>query len=278
MTDARWIAFGDKLRQRRKAARITGTRLAEEAGPGWSPSKVSRIENGQQVITETDLATWCRIIGVSDTEAHQLADELRTIRLDVARYKQRGATGHLTLQRSFAEIEQAARSIQVYESLIVPGLVQTAEYARHVFTAFAEVFDRPNDVDQAVPARMRRQNILYEPGRTITLAITEAALRARYAPPAVMAGQIDRLISVLGLDTVRLGILPSTARIPVPVCHGFWILDDLLHVELLHTSVDTNEPADLKPYQDFLDQLWNGVLVEGEQARALLLAIAAEYR
>lgn len=80
--DDRLLAFGDELRQLRKAAQFTGQALAKTAG--WQPSKVSRLENGQQVITEQDLSTWCAIVGASDETRSALRDELRGMRLDQA--------------------------------------------------------------------------------------------------------------------------------------------------------------------------------------------------
>lgn len=275
--NSRLLAFGDRLRQLRKAAKITGTRLAELAGPGWQPSKVSRLENGQQLITDEDLITWCAILELPEAERQLLRDELRGIRLDEARWKRQLRTGHEVVQQSFSELERAATHIRNFETALVPGLLQTPDYARAVFTAMATLKATPNDAAEAVNARMRRQGILYDTGKRIELLVTEAALRTPIAPPDVMAGQLDRLLGALGLPNVRFGIIPLGERLPYPTMHGFWILDDLVNVEVINTSMNTRDPADLELYTQFFEALWEHA-AEGDSARSLLLAVAVENR
>lgn len=274
-----WLAFGDKLRQLRKRARLTGAALAEQAGPGWAPSKISRIQNGQQVISEVDLETWCRLCGATDGEHTELLADLTAARLESARWKHRASGGHQPVQRSFAEDEQAAAVIRNLETGLVPGLLQTPDYARAVFRSFARLQGSPDDADEAARERLRRQAILYDSSKRIELLVTEAALRTPVAEPSIMAAQMDRLHAVLGVDNVRFGILPLGAHVDVPPMHGFWILDDVVHIEVLTTEVVTRNPTDVGLYNALVDQVWSlDGLVEGDEARSILLAVSADYQ
>lgn len=183
--NGRLLEFADRLRQHRIAhtPKITGKALAEMLG--WGPMKISLIERGRQPITEPELTEWARVLGVSDDERDDLLRELQAIRLDQARWKARIRTGgHEGAQRSFAELEQAARKIACFETAVLPGLVQTPGYARTVFEKSAALRGAGDDIDAAVAARMQRQQILYDETKTIELLIVENALRGGVASAA----------------------------------------------------------------------------------------------
>lgn len=90
------------------------------------------------------------------------------------------------------------------------GILQTADYARHTFTWYAELHPMP-DVEDAVRALVRRQEILYEPGRSFDSVVWDSALHARACPPQITAAHLNRLAGVVGLDTMHLGIVPFSA-------------------------------------------------------------------
>jgi hypothetical protein len=156
-------------------------------------------------------------------------------------------------------------------------LVQTPDYARAVFIAMSELKGVSDDVDAAVRARLQRQSILYDSSKKIELLLTEAALRTPIAPPDVMAGQMDRLLALFGVRNVRFGIVPLGVRLRYPAMHGFWMLDDLISIEVTNTEITTKDPADMKLYSDLLGLLWESA-VEGDRARALVLEVSASYQ
>src|SRR6266498_5415335 len=92
--------------------------------------------------------------------------------------------------------------------LVVPGLLQTAEYARARFAQGVRLHKVPDDVDEAVRLRVQRQEILYRPDKRFHFVLTEAALRNRLCPVDVMLAQLDRLVALSALRNVRLGIIP----------------------------------------------------------------------
>ncbi|WP_269189732.1 DUF5753 domain-containing protein [Haloechinothrix halophila] len=200
---------------------------------------------------------------------------LRAIRLEQARWKSQLRRGHQPVQQAYGVSEQRAGVIRVVETALVPGLVQTAGYARAVFGSLAAIKGTHDDAGAAVAARMQRQNVLYDEDKRIELLVTEAALNSPIAPSNVMAAQYDRLFALaLGtVHTVRFGIIPGSARLPFPIMHGWTILDDEVRVETLDTELVTREPDDVRLYNDALDELWT-VAAEGDDARGVLARIA----
>ncbi|UUV34359.1 helix-turn-helix transcriptional regulator [Amycolatopsis roodepoortensis] len=272
MTDPsdRRLEFGDRLQQIRKV-RMTAKDFADAAG--WQRSKISRIERGQSLISDPDLTHWATILDVPADVVDELRAELRAIRLDDARWRARLRRGHESVQWSFAEAEAKAAKIVVFESWIVPGLVQTPAYAEAVFRSMAELKDGGRDVAAAVAARMQRQAVLYDSTKNVQLLMTEAALRNPLADADVMAGQIDRLVAATALPTVRFGIVPLGVRLQFPPLNGFWSFDDsALGVETFHTEIVTTDVDDVQPYNRFLSAAWD-VAAEGDDARTLLLRL-----
>ncbi|WP_329064849.1 helix-turn-helix domain-containing protein [Amycolatopsis sp. NBC_01480] len=271
---SRLLAFADQLRQHRVAhtPKLTGKALGELLG--WRPMKVSLIERGRQAITEPELTQWARALDMPEDVFNGLLQELRAIRLDQSEWKYRlRRGGHEAVQHSFAAIEQAAGKIVGVETGVVPGLVQTPAYARAVFEKNAAFRGAGADVDAAVAARMERQQINYDGSKTIELLVFEACLHSGVIPADIRAGQIDRLIAVTYLHTVRLGVVPLDAELPVPLLHGFWLFDDeLLSIEVMHTELTTSDPDDVAIYTGLVEDLWE-VAEEGDQARAMLLRI-----
>ena len=177
-----------------------------------------------------------------------------------------------------ASLEQHAQTIRQFDAVLIPGLLQTADYATAVFQSLANIRDTPRDTDQAVRARMLRQSVLYDSTKTITLLTSEFALRHAIGDRAVMAAQLDRLIALDGLRSVQFGVVPLDAVLPVPPLHGFCILDDdHVIVETLHNEASTRDPADIALYNRIADALWS-TAVTGNEARHIIQRSAHSLR
>jgi transcriptional regulator with XRE-family HTH domain len=270
----RRLALGDALRRLRKAAGLSGRELARQAG--WVSSKVSRIETGNQSATDDDVVVYCRITDAPESTLDELRQELREIRLESASWKRQLRTGHTARQEYGQEIEHGATRIRLFEVAVVPGLIQTAEYARHVFLRAAELYQSPRDTDEAVHARMARQQVIYDSHKEIEILCSEAALRHPIAPPAVMAAQLDRMLALADMSTTRLAILPLDVQVPLVPLHGFIVLDNLALVETVNTEMSITEPDQLTLYNRFFDALWD-VADEGPAARTLLGRLISFY-
>src|SRR5690606_5454980 len=115
-------------------------------------------------------------------------------------------------QREILELDAKTRLFRVFESTVVPGLLQTPDYAKSQLAQGVVLHGAANDVNQAVQARMKRQELLYREDKRFHFIITEAALRIRLVPRHVMLAQLDRLVSLSTLPNVRFGIIGFDAR------------------------------------------------------------------
>jgi transcriptional regulator with XRE-family HTH domain len=270
--DQRRADLGERLRQlRERAGHASGVAFARHLG--WQQSKVSRIETGAQLPTDADITAWVDAAEVSDTEAAELAAEARELRLAAASWKRQARGGYQARQEQSVTFESAAMVLRAFEPALVPGLLQTADYARHVFTVNAEIAGRSTDVDEAVTGRLRRQGVLYDSTKTVEILMTEAALRQPICPPEVMAGQLDRLLTLMTLSSARIGVVPLDTQLPMVPLHGFWIIDDRVLVETLDTEMVVDDADDVTTYRRMLDALWT-VAVEGGAARELIQRVA----
>lgn len=231
-----------ELRETSPEARLTGSALAERLG--WPQSKVSKLENGRQTATVEDVQAWAEATGHPDA-VEELRARLGSLESHVRSWRRQLAAGHRPVQETWNTLVANATDFHNWENSLVPGMVQTAEYARYVFLRHAELRNSPRDTDDAVRARMKRQEHLYQPGKRFHLLVWEAALHGRICPPPVLAAQLDRLIGVIGLDTVSLGIVPFSAPLKISPSDGFSILDKRLaitenwHAEMWVDDADT---------------------------------------
>jgi hypothetical protein len=153
---------------------------------------------------------------------------------------------------------------------VVPGLLQTADYARQLLGRLATLHGLPTDVEQGVRTRMRRQEVLYEAGKQLRFLMTEAALRYRPCTPETMRGQLDRLRAISGLDTVELAVVPFKVELPMSTSHGFWIFDErLVLVETLSSELSLRDAEDVQLYVRHFERLWE-VAVRDEEMRTLI--------
>ena len=260
-------ALGKRLRELRQRADMSGRQLAESLS--WSPSKVSKLENGRQTPTDDALRGWTRATnGEDETEA--LLASLHTLEVQHAEWQRQLKAGLRPHRREIAELNAKSRLFRVFESTFIPGLLQTAEYARARFAQSITVFKVRNDINEAVQARVQRQEILYQPVKRFHFVLTEAALRYRLCPPEIMLGQLDRLVACSALPNVKLGIIGfETAYVVAPV-HGFWLLDnDRVMVETFSAELNLAQPQEISLYGGIFDSL-AAVASYGRSARVII--------
>lgn len=266
--EKRRLEFADELRRLRVQADLSGKQLAEAIK--WQPSKVSKIENGKQDPTDSDVLAWLEAVNVPESVGEHMRNRLREIRLATNTWKRQLRTGHGSRQEYSKGIESDAATIRVFELMVVPGLVQTAEYAREVFIAAAEFQETPRDTDEAVRIRLERQHALYDSAKHVEMLVTEAALRYFVCSPQAMVAQLDRLLAIHNLPSVRFGIIPLGTRLPAVPTNGFWIVGNTVLIETIDSEINTDSPEDLATYNKLADMLWS-VAAEGDNARHILV-------
>lgn len=222
--------LANRLRLLRRNANLTSTRMAAELG--WTQSKISKIETGKQMPSEADIAAWGRVCGASPTATEELTGLLAEAQSVHRAWKQQVRLGLAPIQRNYDDLAQRATVIRNFEVVYIPGLLQTAEYARcrAVESARMHASD-PDEIEAATARRMQRQQVLYDTSKTFEFVITEAALRLLLCPPTVMLAQLDRLLAVTGLPHLKFGIIPFGVELPTTPQNGFILFDDLAVVE-----------------------------------------------
>jgi transcriptional regulator with XRE-family HTH domain len=259
--------LGKRLRELRQHADMSGRQLAESLS--WAPSKVSKLENGRQTPTDEDIREWTRATN-SRGEAEALLASLHTLEVQHAEWQRQLRTGLKPHQDEIAELDTKTRVFRAFEPTFIPGLLQTAEYARARFAQSVTVFKVRNDINEAVQARMRRQEILYRQDKRFHFVLTEAVLRYRLCSPEVMLGQLDRLVSFSALPNVRLGIIGFDTPYVVAPAHGFWLLDtDRVMVETFSAELNLAQPQEIGLYGGIFDSL-AVVASYGRGARAII--------
>ena len=222
-----------------------------------------------------DIRRWAGECGRPDEigELLELRDQARAVHRE---WKHRLREGHAALQTDYDELLRDATRIRNAEILIIPGLLQTPDYARARALEAVRMQDTDLDsVDATVTARMHREEVLYGPGK-FEFIICDAALRYLLCPAPAMLGQLDRLLTISQLGNVTLGIIPPGVELPIAPMVGFLQADDVTIVET-HTSEDTVSAEESAKYSEY----WDGLLAEavtGDDARALITAAIEALR
>jgi transcriptional regulator with XRE-family HTH domain len=260
-------ALGKRLRELRTSAALSGRQLAESLS--WPPSKVSKLENGRQTPTDDDIRGWTGATA-SEAEAEALLATLHTLEVQHAEWQRILRTGLKPRQQELIEWDERTRLFRAFEATVIPGLLQTAEYARARFAEAIRRLKPPDDINDAVTGRVRRQEILYRHDKRFHFVLTEAALRFRLCSPEVMLGQLDRLISFSQLPNVRLGIIGFATQYDTSPWHGFWIYDtEQVLIETFSAALDLRQPPEIELYGSAFDEL-AAVASYGRRARAII--------
>ncbi len=262
--------LGAQLRALRRRAGLTGDELAGRAG--MSQAKVSKIETGRSTASVEDVERLVEVLGATPDHTAALIDQARSLSTQLRTWRamrRQDLAGH---QERARDLEAAARLIRVFQPSLVPGLLQTAEYARQVFLRTG-MAGTTADVAAAVRARLDRQTMLFDQEKRFVFLITESALRARICPPAVMTAQVDRILTLASLENVIIGYLPATTELDVVPLNGFTMFDDqAIVVETISAELVHRDDRDIALYTDTFERLTATALI-GPAATSALQAL-----
>lgn len=163
-------ALADRLREIRQDAELTGVQLA--AAVGWHKSKVSRIEKAVQPVTQADIRAWCAACDAED-QIDDLVASLRAVEGAYVEWRRLEPTGLRRLQESYVPLYERTRWMRVYQPHVIPGLFQTRQYAQALLAMITEFRGIPNDVEQAVAARLGRRRVLTAGGHTFAFVVEQ---------------------------------------------------------------------------------------------------------
>lgn len=264
--------LAERLTALRNGAGLKATELARSLG--WARSKVSKIENGNQIPSEQDIRDWADATGHPEV-TDELIAMLRSVQEAHTLWRRRlREGGQESVQQELDEITRAAARIRDLQVTVIPGLLQTYGYAHGIFTQVSNVYEGI-DIDAAAAARIRRQEILYEPGRQFEFVFPEAALYMPPCPREAMLGQLDRLMA-MDMANITLGIIPLGVELPMSPVNSFQLLDALLIVESY--GYEDRVGGDLaETHARIFDMLMSESAL-GEDARRLIAKAARSLR
>jgi len=275
---AQYRELGAVLRARREQAGLTGRELSRLTG--WTKTKISRIETGQSMIDAVDAIHY---LGHCGLFRRDVMDELALLK-DAERRLGFWLSPHGEwLEDSLGSLiyhEVTAAESTTYEPLLVPGLLQTSDYARTRIAA--EQWRSPENVKQCVRIRMERQRILDLPYPAMfRFFVHEQALLLEVGSPVVMHEQMLKLALATALDHISLRVVPLSAG-ERSAFGGPFIIFEYAHYPPL-VCLDTGssglfleDKEHTAPFRTLLPVISEVALNEG-QSRELVATLASEY-
>lgn len=215
--------LGAELRALREEARLSGRALGQRLG--WSQAKVSRIEKADVRASVEDVQALLDHLRVSVRRRRELLALAREASDAAGRWRPSHRSGPRKLRAQLDTLVRTAADVRHFQPTTVPGLLQTAEYARHAVQLADLTGD--HDVDGLVAAQLTLQRILFEPDcPPYHFLLGEAVLRDYPDAAAELhRAQLDRIVSVAGLPRVTVQVLPANAPNAALGRHGFRIYD-----------------------------------------------------
>ncbi|MDQ0814656.1 transcriptional regulator with XRE-family HTH domain [Streptomyces sp. B3I7] len=259
--------LGAELRAQRARAGLTSGQAASRVG--WHQSKVSRIETGSSGVKPADVRLLLDAYGVVDPQLRELLLVLAGSEDGGGRqnwwHAYRGVLP--PAYRDFISLESQASAMRTLETLVVPGLLQTPEYARAVTRAAIGPPDDAN-LDTLVEVRLARQDVLRaDPPLRMSAVLDEAVLRREVGGPEVMEAQLRRLVTAARLPHVRLQVLPFAAGAHIGITGPFVIFSfpstsdlDVVVLDHLTSSLYLERKEELQAYAEAFSTLQSNAL------------------
>ncbi|MCF3136976.1 helix-turn-helix domain-containing protein [Streptomyces olivochromogenes] len=263
-------ALGRRLRELRKEAGLTARALA--GLEGWHESKCSRIEHGRTLPSDAGIRAYTLHCGAPDQSADLIATA-RAVEGMYVQWRRMERAGLKRVQESVAPLFERTRRFRVYQSWVIPGLLQSEAYTRAVLGTVAHLREVSDGIDEAVAVRMDRQRILHSGDHRFAMLVEEWVLRTVIGDSDTMAAALGHLISVASLPSVSLGVIPlGTPRGGGWPVESFTIYDDAqVNVELVSAHLTVTQPGEITEYVKAFSEL-SAIAVYGAQARTLITA------
>lgn len=260
----------------RRAARLTGEEVGERLG--WSAAKVSRIETARIAVTPSDLARLLDVYEVSGQRRERLTALSRSA-------GERGWWDAYadTLGPEYAALialEAQAEQVRWYAPQIVPGLLQTEQYAREIIRSTL-LITPPGEIERRVQVRMTRQRILDkdDPLR-LSVVLDEAALSRQVGGADVMRDQLQHLAEAAARPNIELQVLTNSAGAHPATTGEFTILalpeltaPDVVYLENMTSNVYVEQEAEVFRYNLAFEGL-RSLALEPDESRKMITRLA----
>ncbi len=268
--------LGAELRKHREEAGVTIEAVADRLH--CSTSKVSRIETGHTSATPRDVRAMLEIYGIDGDESAELVQISRE-----ARQKGWWHPYSTVLTGAYVGLEAEANSVRAYEQQVVPGLLQTEEYARAMIRS-ARPDISADEVERRVRVRMERQSLLMQDDPIdLWMVLDEAVVSRPVGGDAIMRAQIHHLVVTAELPNVTLQVLPFSAGAHAGMDGTFTILDfpeptdtDVVYAENATGGLFLEKADELRKYVFIFDHIRAAALRPEESVSLFLADLAKE--
>lgn len=245
-----------KLRSlREEHPKVTLEQVMEELD--WSRSKLSRIETGMTSVSVPDVRALCALYGADD----ELAEGLVQLSKQAKRsgWWQSYSDALTSYFGDYVELESEAASICNFEIDLVPGLLQTFDYARAVMKSWAPDID-DGLVTRRAEVRLARQKRL-DDGIKFWAIVDESALHRSCGGAGVMAAQLENMLAAADRPNVTLQVLPFSSGTHTAMGTAFTLLDfaslyePVVYLDNLTSAIYVEEAADVDRYRQAFEHL-----------------------
>ncbi|MFR9797912.1 helix-turn-helix domain-containing protein [Streptomyces sp. MS06] len=270
--------LGQELRRLRELKGMTAEEVAERLLV--SQSKISRLENGRRSISQRDVRDLCSVYEVED---HRIVDSLMQMAKDSRQQGWWHSFGDIPYS-VYIGLETDAASLRVYDPQVVPGLLQTRQYAEALI-AGALPETAPADVEKRVQVRMRRQERITAPENPLRLwtVLDEAALRRVVGTKALMREQLEHLVEQSQLPHVTVQVIPFDMGAHPGLNGQYAILEfpdaadsSVVYIEGVTSDLYLEKANDVQKYSVMYEHL-RAQALNVEQSRQFIADIAKEY-
>lgn len=276
--------LGGELLSLREAKKLTQPQAA--AALTATQTKIVKIERGFSPVRDPDLNELCDLYGVErNGAAHErllaLAKADRERRRASGWWKEYTELGDLV---EYIQLEDGAASIRTFQNQLIPGLLQTAKYARAVAAAHVS-WEDPDEIDQFVGSKVARQaRLTDEKPLELWAILSEAVLRQEVGGTATMQEQLDHLMEVSAMPNVRLQVLPYKAGAHAAMSGPFVIVGfeepaalDVVYLETVAASQWLEGEADANRHRNLFDSVRRAALSPAD-SRTLVSGLIKENR
>ncbi|MBT2393599.1 helix-turn-helix domain-containing protein [Streptomyces sp. ISL-1] len=270
--------LGQELRRLRELKGMTAEEVAERLLV--SQSKISRLENGRRSISQRDVRDLC---GVYEVEDHRIVDSLMQMAKDSRQQGWWHAFGDIPYS-VYIGLETDAASLRVYEPQVVPGLLQTRQYAEALI-AGALPESGTTDVEKRVSVRVRRQERVNDTEHPLRLwvVIDEAALRRIVGDKQLMREQLEHLVELSQLPHVTVQVLPFEMGAHPGINGQYAILEfpdaadsSVVYIEGVTSDLYLEKANDVQKYSVMYEHL-RAQALNVDHTRQFIADIAKEY-
>ncbi|MFI1797838.1 helix-turn-helix domain-containing protein [Streptomyces sp. NPDC020379] len=270
--------LGQELRKLRELKGMTAEEVAERLLV--SQSKISRLENGRRSISQRDVRDLCGVYGVED---HRIVDSLMQMAKESRQQGWWHAFGDIPYS-VYIGLETDAASLRVYEASLVPGLLQTPNYASAV-TEGSWPEATAADIERRVQVRMRRQERITDPDNPLRLwaVIDESALRRIVGSRAIMQEQMRKLVEFSMQPHITVQVLPYDVGAHPGMYGKFCILEfndpqdaSTVYLEGITSDLYLEKPNDVQTYSVMYEHLRMQAL-NAENSRQFIERVGEEW-